>query len=79
MGAAADRVSYEASRYGQGLLTYALLEGMRGEALDAGGRLDVRRWFDEAELRVPELAKGIGAIQQPILSSPSGSPFRSRW
>jgi hypothetical protein len=29
MGSAADRVSYEASRYGQGLLTYALLLGIR--------------------------------------------------
>jgi len=30
MGAAADAVSYEANSYGQGLLTYALLEGMKG-------------------------------------------------
>ena len=32
-GAAADAVSYEATRYGQGLLTYGLLFRMRGPAL----------------------------------------------
>ena len=75
MGAAADRVSYEASRYGQGLLTYSLLLGMRGEALDEGGRLDVRRWFDAAQRKVPDLAQGIGGIQQPVISSPTGQTF----
>ena len=45
MGSAADSVSYEASRYGEGLLTYALLQGMRGESLDDDSRLGVNRWF----------------------------------
>ena len=36
LGCAADRVSYEASRYEQGLLTYSLLTGMRGAALREG-------------------------------------------
>ena len=75
MGAAADKVSYEASRYGQGLLTYSLLLGMRGEALDEGGRLDVGKWFRTAQLRVPEFAQGIGGIQQPVISSPAGQTF----
>lgn len=75
MGATADEVSYEASRYGQGLLTYALLSGMRGEALDEGGRLEVRKWFDVAERRVPELALGIGGIQQPVVASTAGQSF----
>ena len=75
MGAASDKVSYEANRYGQGLVTYALLLGMRGEALDEGGRLDVRKWFDTAERRVPELARGIGGIQTPVVSSPAGQTF----
>ena len=69
MGAAADKVSYEASRYGQGLLTYSLLLGIRGEALDEGGRLDVARWFLTAQVRVPEFARGIGGIQQPVIRS----------
>jgi len=75
MGSAADKVSYEASRYGQGLLTYSLLLGMRGEALDEGGRLDVAKWFRTAQLRVPEFAQGIGGIQHPVISSPSGQTF----
>ncbi len=75
MGAAADKVSYEASRYGQGLLTYSLLQGMRGEALDDGGRLDVANWFRTAQREVPELARGIGGIQQPVISSPGGQTF----
>ena len=75
MGAAADKVSYEASRYGQGLLTYSLLQGMRGEALDEGGRLDVANWFRTAQREVPDLAQGIGGIQQPVISSPGGQTF----
>ena len=38
MGCAADRVSYEASQYSQGLLTYSLLEGMAGAAAGRGVR-----------------------------------------
>jgi hypothetical protein len=48
---------------------------MRGEALDEGGRLDVRKWFDTAQHRVPEFAQGIGGIQQPVISSPKGQTF----
>ena len=33
-GCAADAVSYEASQYGQGLLTYSLLQAMKGAALE---------------------------------------------
>ena len=54
MGSAADQVSYEASRYGEGLLTYALLEGMRGAALKDATRLNVSEWFRQASERVPE-------------------------
>lgn len=82
MGAAADKVSYEASRYGQGLLTYSLLRGMRGEALDQAGELNVRKWFDSAQRLVPELAQGIGGVQQPVILSPAARAFRSassRW
>ncbi|MFN5910211.1 MAG: caspase domain-containing protein, partial [Bacteroidota bacterium] len=35
-GSAADAVSYEASRYGQGLLTYSILQAMKGAALRDG-------------------------------------------
>lgn len=74
-GSAADKVSYEASRYGQGLLTYALLAGLRGAALRDGEYADVSKLFQYAVDQVPELAKGIGGIQKPMVASPRGSSF----
>jgi hypothetical protein len=65
MGSAADAVSYEANSYGEGLLTYALLEGMKGAALKNDVDVDVTKLFDYAADRVPHLAIGIGGIQQP--------------
>jgi WD40 repeat protein len=75
MGAAADKVSYEASRFGQGLLTYALLEGMRGRAVGEGGQLNVSRWFQNASEEVPLLAQSIGGIQKPQIAAPQGVGF----
>jgi hypothetical protein len=75
MGSAADKVSYEASKYGQGLLTYALLEGMRGRSIDEGSRLNVSRWFQNASEDVPQLAQSIGGIQKPVIAAPSGVGF----
>jgi len=71
-GSAADAVSYEASRYGQGLLTYSLLLGMRGAALREDGFVDVSKWFDFATDEVPELAQDVGGIQRPIIATPNG-------
>lgn len=75
MGSAADAASYEASRYGQGLLTYALLEGMRGAGLDEGGYVDVRTLFDHAQGRVGDLARSIGGVQEPEIRVPKGDSF----
>jgi WD40 repeat protein len=69
-GAAADAVSYETSRYGQGLLTYSLLLGMRGAALREDEFVDVGILFDSAVERVPELARDIGGIQRPLKATP---------
>ena len=74
MGSAADAVSYEANRYAQGLLTYSLLQGMQGAALD-NGRVEVSKLFTFAQQRVQDLAQGIGRIQRPIISAPKGQPF----
>ena len=71
-GCAADAVSYEASRYGQGLLTYSLLLGMRGAALRADSFVDVSRLFEYAADQVPQLARDIGGIQRPTVASPLG-------
>jgi WD40 repeat protein len=74
-GCAADAVSYEATRYAQGLLTYSLLLGMRGAALKEDQQVDVGRLFDFAADRVPELARDIGGIQRPVIASPRGASF----
>jgi WD40 repeat protein/uncharacterized caspase-like protein len=75
MGSAADAVSYEASRYGQGLLTYSLLQGMRGAALREDQYVDVALLFQHAADSVPQLARNIGGIQRPIIAAPQGVSF----
>jgi len=71
-GSAADAVSYEASIYGQGLLTYALLFGMKGASLRDGKFIDVVQLFQFAANKVPELAQEIGGIQKPEIRVPLG-------
>jgi hypothetical protein len=75
MGSAADAVSYEASPYSQGLLTYALLQGMRGAALRDGEFVDVSTLFQYAADEVPELARDVGGIQRPRIAAPKGVSF----
>lgn len=75
-GCAADRLSYEAKDYAHGLLTYALLEGMKtapagavreGDVLEASGLLIY------AARRVPQMAKGVGKSQDPLLTVPDNA------
>ncbi len=75
MGCAADAVSYEATEYGQGLLTYSLLEAMRGAGLRDGEFVDVAQLFGYATDRVPGLAGGVGGVQRPLVAAPRGSSF----
>lgn len=70
-GCAADAVSYEASRYGQGLLTHSLLLGMQGAALREQEYVDVVRLFNFVADRVPQLAQDVGGIQRPAIASPT--------
>jgi WD40 repeat protein len=72
MGSAADAVSYEASKYSQGLLTYALLQGMRGAALLVDGQVDVSKLFNYAADQVPQMAGNLGGIQKPEIRVPAG-------
>ena len=78
-GSAADKVSFEASAFGQGLLTYALLKGMLGVATvqtAKGTFVDVMNLFQYARDEVPRLAESINGIQSPVLGFPSnGSSF----
>ena len=71
-GCASDRVSYEATRYGQGLLTYSLLLGMKGGQLREREYVDVSMLFNFAADKVPEFAKDIGGVQRPIVATPRG-------
>ena len=73
MGSAANSVSYEASQYGQGLLTYALLQAMKGAKLRENQFADVNLLFGYAQEIVPQLAKNIGGIQQPRVITPDTS------
>jgi WD40 repeat protein len=73
MGAAADKVSYEATQYDQGLLTYSLLQGMRGAKLRDEKFADITMLFNYAQDTVPSLAKNIGGIQRPIVIMPERS------
>jgi WD40 repeat protein len=74
-GSAADAASYEANRYGQGLLTYSILQGMKGAALDQEQFYDVQKIFNYALETVPELAEGVGGIQRPQVLIPKGGSF----
>ncbi len=73
MGSAADAVSYEASQYGQGLLTYSLLQGMKGARLRENQFADIGLLFSFAQEQVPQMAKNIGGIQQPRIITPDTS------
>jgi WD40 repeat protein/uncharacterized caspase-like protein len=75
MGSAADAVSYETNQFEQGLLTYALLQGMRGAALREGEFVDVSRLFQFAADQVPQLAQNIGGVQKPVIAAPRGTSF----
>lgn len=74
-GCAADAVSYEASQYGQGLLTYAILQAMKGAALKEDKYVDVFTILQHARENVPKLAAGLGGIQEPQFLHPKGGSF----
>ena len=76
-GCAADKVSYESSRFGQGLLTYCLLTGMRGGMLEGDYYVNVGDLFGFATNMVPTLASEVGGRQLPVLAAPTtGQTFR---
>jgi WD40 repeat protein len=74
-GCAADAESYESSIYGQGLLTYAILEAMKGSALKENKYVDIYKMLDHAREQVPKYAMGLGGIQTPQLLMPRGGSF----
>jgi WD40 repeat protein len=74
-GCAANAVSFEANKYGQGLLTYSVLQAMRGMALRDKKFVDVSTLLNYSSEEVPKMAKDIGGIQKPQLLIPKGGSF----
>jgi len=75
---APNSVSYETNIYRQGLLTYALLKGMRGGQLnkiEESEFIDVEQLLQYAKAEVPALAKSVSGIQEPIYRNPQGTSF----
>jgi WD40 repeat protein len=66
-GSAADKVSFEASRFGHGLLTYSLLNNMPFVAASNRSYVDISNLFNSALEEVPRLAQDIGKVQKPEL------------
>lgn len=68
---ASNQNAYEAGRYTQGLLTYALLKAIkeRPDILESNKYLDVSRWFNSAEKTVDNLAAETNARQEPQIVS----------
>jgi WD40 repeat protein/uncharacterized caspase-like protein len=75
MGAAASKAGYETSSYGQGLLTYSLLKGIKGAALRDEKFVDVARLFTYAQDEAPRLAESSGTAQQPHFMAKQGATF----
>ena len=70
-GSAANKVSYEASQYGQSLLTYSLLHNLNLIGLKHESNLvDLIEWINSSKEMVPELARDIGGIQEPVVALP---------
>ena len=71
-GSAANKSSFEATQFGQGLLTYSLLTGMRGGIIQQNEAVDIMKLFQFSRDEVPKLAKQINGIQTPMLAFPGG-------
>ncbi len=72
-GSTADMSSFESNQYGQGLLTYSLLQGMSGTALKEGKYIDIITLFQSARNMVPQLAQTIKQVQTPVIAAPKGA------
>jgi WD40 repeat protein len=63
---ASGKPAFETSQFGQGLLTYSLLSGIKlGNGLRDNKFIDVTNWFANASENVKVLAREIGGVQDP--------------
>jgi hypothetical protein len=65
-GSASSKKSYEATQFGHGLLTYAILDAFKSGRGLKNGAADVSTWFEDAINEVPKLALQIGTVQRPV-------------
>lgn len=77
MGSAANQAAYETSQYAQGLLTYALLEGMKGAGLKNEREVETGFLFDYAVNRVPkmDISGGTIGLQSPRIFGSTSIPI----
>ena len=72
--ASSGQLANESGKFGQGLLTYSLLDGIKsGEGLK-NNQIDVTRWFNTAGDKVRELANSIGEQQDPKIIGSASFP-----
>lgn len=71
-GSSESGASFESAVFGHGLLTYSLLEGINGTALE-GSKIDVLPLLLKSYKRVGELAESLGQVQTPIIAKPRGN------
>jgi hypothetical protein len=74
-GCASDEESFESNKLGQGLLTYSLLEGIKGAALKDNIFVDILKIFDHAREQVPKMAREGGLTQEPQMLIPQKGSF----
>ncbi len=74
-GAAGNKLSFESPKFGHGLLTYALLEGMSTVSAQGQSDVAVGDWFEFAQAKVEQIAPSLGEVQKPLISAPNGQTF----
>jgi len=72
-GCSAGKESYEVKTIQQGLLTYSILTGLKGPALDLKGFIDIADLFNFTEKNVLKLADVYGKKQKPVIRIPYSS------
>jgi len=72
MGSQEDQKSYQTSNFEMGLLTYALLEGMKNTTV--ANDINSFELMRHAEERVPDLAKQLNVTQQPKIIGTANFP-----
>jgi WD40 repeat protein len=75
MGSSPNGAAYEATMYENGLLTYALLEGLRSGRMGDGQEVMVDNWFKFGVEELKKAAERLGVRQEPRPSIPDGRAF----